>query len=209
MSSISRNYITQTHSGISGHLLLPLLEHQSHPSETHYHPLTLSRKKLLHTHGSAPYIDSSYSHGLNLTIYTDGQGSCSLSGIEITVDWWATIGRWGGRYGAPTAAWAVGVVALVLYEVARTAEAHGAIPRVIDSLSTFVRTRLVGLLALSFILSFLPLPSHLWLGNRGEPLLAFLAPLMLIIAVGFVFVSWWLITLLKLPLYYLSRLFPS
>lgn len=189
--------------------MLPLLEHQSHPSEAHYHPLTLARKKLLHTHGSAPYIKTPFGHGLNLTIYTDGQGSCALSGIEITVDWWATIGRWGGRYGAPAATWAVGIVALVLFEAIRMADTRGTVPTVIDTLSVFVRTKLVKLLGASFVVSLIPLPTHLWLGNGGEPLLAFLAPLMLVAAVGLVSVSWWLITLLKFPLYYLSRLFPS
>ncbi|KAI0787198.1 PGAP1-like protein-domain-containing protein [Irpex lacteus] len=192
-----------------GELMLPLLEHQSHPSEAHYHPLTVARKKLLHTHGSAPYIKTPYGHGLNLTIYSDGQGSCILSGIEITLDWWATIGRWGGRYGAPAATWAVGIVALVLYEATRIAETRGTVPTVIDTLSVFVRTKFVKLLGASFIVSLIPLPTHLWLGNGGEPLLAFLAPLMLVAAVGLVSVSWWLVTLLKFPLYYLSRLFPA
>ncbi|KAI0701177.1 PGAP1-like protein-domain-containing protein [Cytidiella melzeri] len=190
-------------------MFLPLLEHASHPSETHYHPLTLARKKLLHTHGSAPYIDSPYTHGLNLTIYTDGEGSCAISRIGITVDWWATIGRWGGRYGAPVATWAVGVVALTLYEAARAGRASGTVPRVSDTISTLVRTRMVGLLVASCCISILPLPVHVWLGNRGEPLLVPLAPLMLLIATGLVSVSWWLVLLLQLPLYYVSRLFPS
>lgn len=189
--------------------MLPLLEHTSHPAESHYHPLTLARKKLLHTHGSAPYISSPYAHGLNLTIYTDGEGTCALSAVDITVDWWATLGRWGGRYGAPAATWAVGVVALVLYDASQTAEALGTVPRVIDSLAKFLRARLPYLLGASYFISLIPLPAHLWLGNRGEPLLAPLAPLMLLVATGLVSVSWWLVLLLKLPLHYVSRIFPS
>jgi GPI inositol-deacylase len=190
-------------------MFLPLLEHASHPSETHYHPLTLSRKKLLHTHGSAPYIQSSHTHGLNLTLYTDGGRTCPLAGVELTVDWWASIGRWGGRYGPPVAAWAVGVVSLILFQSAMTAEATGTMPRVIDTLSAFVSTKLPGLLVASFVFSFIPLPVHLWLGNKGEPLLAPLAPIMFLAATGLVSVSCWLITILKYPLYYLSHLFPS
>ncbi|KAJ3555841.1 hypothetical protein NM688_g2357 [Phlebia brevispora] len=188
-------------------LLNPLVQHTSHPSETHYYPLSSSSPILLHTHGAAPFISSPYNHGLNLTIYTSGEGGCVLKDLEITVDWWTTIGRWGVRYAAPTATWAVAIIAVVLFDAWGTLESSGMMPDVAASLSVFVTTRLGWLLPLSFAISFLPFPVDVWLGNEGEPVLAPLAPLMLLTATGLVCASWWLVTLLELPLTRIHRLF--
>ena len=88
-------------------VFLPLLTHQSHPSETNYFPLTptLSRRILLHSHSAAPYVASNHSTGHVLTIHSSGE--CGVNELELGVDWWATIGRWGTRYGTAAACWAV------------------------------------------------------------------------------------------------------
>ena len=174
----------------------------------HHYPLTLTRRILLHTHASGPYIDSDFTHGLNLTIYSSGESACSIHSIDIAVDWWATFGRWGVRYAAPAVSWSVGVVALVLYESSQTAEISGAVPDVMDALSTFARKRLIKLIVASYVISFLPLPSSFWLGNQGEPLLAPIAPLLLLTSAGLVCVSWWLICILERALSFVTRMVP-
>lgn len=96
-------------------LLMPLLQHTSHPSETHYFPLLKTNHNspiLLHTHASAPYVPSTYSRGLNLTIHSPGE--CKVERIDIKLDSWGTIGRWGVRYWSAVGSWAVGVVTLMI-----------------------------------------------------------------------------------------------
>ncbi|KAF7792832.1 hypothetical protein EIP86_003933 [Pleurotus ostreatoroseus] len=180
--------------------LNPLVQHTSHPSETHYYPLASKTPILLHTHGAGPFISSPYTRGLNLTIFTSGEGGCILKDVGVTVDWWATIGRWGVRYTAPAATWAVAIVAVVLYDAWGVLEGSSMMPDVKQSLSAFVRRRLPWLLLLSFIVSFVPFPEHVWLGNGGEPMFAALAPSMLLVATGLVIVSWWVLGVLSWPL---------
>lgn len=189
--------------------LNPLIQHTSHPSETHYYPLASKTPILLHTHGAGPFIPSPYGHGLNLTIYTSGEGGCVLKDVAITVDWWATIGRWGIRYTAPTATWAVGIVAVVLFDAWGAFEGGNSMPDVQQSLSSFVRWRLPWLLLLCFTFSFIPFRAHVWLGNEGEPMLAILAPLMLLVATGLVIVSWWVLSSLSWSLTRLHRMVNS
>ena len=100
--------------------------HTSHPFETHYFPLMHSppRALLLHTHSSGPYtsdIHSTSSRGLNLTIYSLSSSSC-ITGVDIEIDWWSTVGRWGSRYLMTVLSWAVGVVALILFGVWEAAD---------------------------------------------------------------------------------------
>lgn len=100
-------------------LLSPLLVHTSHVSETHYFPLALTspRRILLHTHGSAPYIQSNLGEGVELVIYSAINGcSVQLRGFDLYIDWLATLGRWPSRYFTTIVCWAVGIVALVVYE---------------------------------------------------------------------------------------------
>lgn len=106
-------------------VFLPLLTHQSHPSETHYFPLapTFSRRILLHSHSAAPYVASDHSSGHALTIHSSGE--CSVNELELSVDWWATIGRWGTRYGTAAACWAVGIVAILMWDTWRVVEGGG------------------------------------------------------------------------------------
>lgn len=179
------------------------MQYTSHPSETHYFALASTSPILLHTHGAAPFVPSRHTHGLNLTIYTSGEGGCVLRGLKVTVDWWATIGRWGVRYAAPATGWAVGIVAIILFDAWGTLECSGVMPDVMSSLSAFIRKRLSWLLLLSSLISFIPLPVQIWLGNGGEPMLVGLAPLLLLIATGLVSISWWMITLLKWSLAWL------
>ena len=53
---------------------------------------------------------------------------------------------------------------------------------------------------LSLALALLPLPASYYLGNKGEPLLAVIAPLLLIIALGLVCASWWLLLAIMWPI---------
>ena len=43
---------------------------------------------------------------------------------------------------------------------------------------------------MSVVVSFVPLPAGMWLGNVGEPVLAGLASVLLVVVFGLVCVSW-------------------
>lgn len=190
---------------LSETLLAPLLQHTSHPAETHYFPLKSAAPILLHTHASAPFVSSQYSHSLNLTIYTTGESQCMPRKLEVTVDVWATLGRWGTRLAAPAASWAVAVVGLLMHDSWSILQTHGTTPTLSGSLTAFTHNRLPWLTALSFAISFVPLPSDMWLGNRGEWSLAAIAPLMMLTVTGLVSVIWWLLTILMWPIQRFSR----
>lgn len=66
-------------------------------------------------------------------------------------------------------------------------------PSVTESLSTLNKNLLPRFLALSFVVSFLPLPSYVWLGNIGEPVFSLLAPLIIAMCAGLVNLSWWIL----------------
>lgn len=153
-------------------------------------------------------MQSSYTHGLNLTIYSAGESGCVIDKLDLSVDVWATLGRWGTRYAAPAASWAVAVVATLLFDAWRTAETVGTMPSVGASLAVFVRARLPILLPVLLFVSFFPLPVDMWLGNRGEWLLAPIAPLLLLTVSGLVAVSWVVVLTLMWPLRALSKRFP-
>lgn len=61
----------------------------------------------------------------------------------------------------------------------------------------------------SYIVACLPLPSKYYLGNRGEFLLAPIAPLLLLIVTGLVSISWWILLLLMWPIGRIGILFPK
>lgn len=187
----------------------PLLQYTSHPFETHYFPLAPNTAVFLHTHASAPFVPSVYTHGLNLTIYNTGEGGCSVERIELSLDIWATLGRWGVRYAGPAASWAIGVVGILLYDAWKSTDILGTVPSVGASLATFVRRRLPILLVLSTIMSLLPLPTDMWLGNNGEWTLAAIAPTLLFAITGLVAVSWLVILVMMWPLRILSKRFAS
>lgn len=79
-------------------------------------------------------------------------------------------------------------------------------PTIEQSLSRFGRQKLPKLLLGSFLVSFVPLYGDLYLGNRGEPLLSLIAPLILLVATGLVFVSWWALVVLMWPLGKIARM---
>ncbi|KAF7355691.1 GPI inositol-deacylase [Mycena sanguinolenta] len=195
-------------------LLAPLLVHTSHPSETHYFPLTVfpSHRILLHTHAAAPHVHSERagSPGLRFTIYSSGSLSCKsdLVGFDLTIDWSATLGRWASRYFTVVPTWAVGVVAVILFQAWGASEANGPtsqVPTVEQSLASFTGKPLQGLLLCSIVLSAVPLPESFYLGNRGQPLFSIIAPLLLLISTGFVCLSWWMLQALIWPLGKLGR----
>ena len=63
--------------------------------------------------------------------------------------------------------------------------------QIFERLTSFIPRR-----SLDFVLiSLVPLPKELWLGNSGEPYLMFVAPLVLIMSTGVVFLSWFIIRL--------------
>ncbi|KAJ6515465.1 PGAP1-like protein-domain-containing protein [Mycena sanguinolenta] len=190
-------------------LLAPLLVHTSHPSETHYFPLTVlpSHRILLHTHAAAPHIHSerSVSPGLRFTIYSSGSTSCKsdLVGFDLSIDWLATLGRWASRYFTVVPTWAIGVVAIILYQAWGASEAN--LPTVEQSLASFTGKPLQRLLLCSVAFSLVPLPEIFYLGNRGQPLFSAIAPLLLLISTGFVCLSWWMLQALIWPLGKLRR----
>lgn len=100
-------------------LLPPLLQHTSHPSETHYFPLAPDATRpspiLLHSHASGPFVPrTTPSRGFKLRVYASGE--CFPSSLSLQIDWWGTLGRWGTRYAPAAISWAVGIVALVLFD---------------------------------------------------------------------------------------------
>ena len=80
-------------------------------------------------------------------------------------------------------------------------------PATYQSLSTYSCKTLKKLMLVSFLVSFLPLPAGYYLGNEGEMMFAPIAPLLLLIASGLVFVSWWVLVILMWPLGKLGILF--
>lgn len=101
--------------------LAPLLVHTSHSVETHYYPLVTAgnRRILLHTHYPAPYHSrrEGEREGLHLTILSSGSSSCidRLKGLEISIDWSASLGRWASRYLITVVSWAAGISAMLLF----------------------------------------------------------------------------------------------
>ncbi|KAK1227266.1 hypothetical protein PQX77_009753 [Marasmius sp. AFHP31] len=168
-------------------LLNPLLVHTSHPSETHYFPLTLPqpRRILLHTHRAAPYIHSRDTDGLKIVVYSSDL-SGHLEGLHLDIDWMGTLGRWSSRYFTTLPCWVVGVVSLVFFEAFSFGDRGAPIPSVLQSLKFFSCTTYPKLLVASFIVSLLPLPEEYYLGNAGEYLFALIAPLLLTLATGLV-----------------------
>ncbi|KAJ7682382.1 PGAP1-like protein-domain-containing protein [Mycena polygramma] len=192
-------------------LLAPLLVHTSHPSETHYFPLTVlpSHRILLHTHTAAPHVHSEHTlpPGLHFSVYSSGSLGCKseFAGLDLSIDWPATLGRWTSRYFTVLPTWAIGVVAVIVFQAWGTGDSPAPVPTVEQSLAVFIGKPLQRLLLSSVVLSFVPLPEKLYLGNRGEPLFFAIGPLLLLISSGFVCVSWWMLQVFMWPLGKLGR----
>ena len=75
-----------------------------------------------------------------------------------------------------------------------------AMPTVGQSLNTYVKIYYPRLTAALFVLSFVPLPEGLLLGNRGEPLLSLVVPFFLFISSGLVVLSYGFLRLFLWPL---------
>ncbi|KZT71514.1 PGAP1-domain-containing protein [Daedalea quercina L-15889] len=173
-------------------LMPPLLEHSSDHAETHYFSLLQNDRHhqvLLHSHASGPFISAPL-HGFNLTLYTSNDQPCAVRSLRISINWWGTLGRWGTRYAQAVVAWSIGVVALALHHAWGAGKGLGTVPAVSQSLSYFATRLLLKMLALAFVVSLLPLPTGMWLGNVGAPVLVGLAPMLLLVAVGLACVSW-------------------
>ncbi|KAF7332412.1 GPI inositol-deacylase [Mycena kentingensis (nom. inval.)] len=192
-------------------LFAPLLAYTSQPAETHYFPLLVppARKILLHTHSSAPHvhIDGVSPRGVDFSIYASGPSGCksTLVGFDINIDWSSSFGRLASRYFAVIPVWATGIVAFILFQAWGHADVGAAVPTIEESISAFIGAPLRRSLFVSIVLSVVPLPETVYLGNRGELLLTGIAPLLLLISTGFVCASWYLLRLLLWPLSKLSR----
>ncbi|KAL1664296.1 PGAP1-like protein-domain-containing protein [Schizophyllum commune] len=187
-------------------LLQPLLSHTSHPCETHYFPLRpeQDRNVLLHTHLPAPYIhDPRPQPGITFSIYSSGSTGCQheLAGIRISIDWPTTVGRWTTRYFTTLATWCVAIVALTIFVAWSEAERTGVpVASVPYSLEHFIGVHMRKLVLACFVMSFAPLPESLYLGTRGEPLFAPISALLIALAGGLVYASWWLLVALMWPI---------
>ncbi|KAF5393191.1 hypothetical protein D9757_001207 [Collybiopsis confluens] len=205
--------------------LWPLLVHSSHPSETHYYTLSnyftsvssqgVTSNILLHTHGSAPYIESVaglFSEGVEVVIYS-AFGACprQLLGFHVAIDWTATLGRWPARYLTTIVCWAIGIVSLIVFEAWGSGESDHtpSVPPVTRSLREFGQRRLPRLLLASLLIALLPLSEQFFLGNGGNWIYAPMAPLLLLIASGLVCASWGLLLLLMWPVGKIGNIFSA
>jgi GPI inositol-deacylase len=81
------------------------------------------------------------------------------------------------------------------------------VPPVVDELAEFCRRPLPRLLVLSFLIALIPLPRIFYTGNAGEPALAIIAPILLLLSSSLVCVSYFLLRGIIWPLQKMSRLF--
>ncbi|KZT05617.1 PGAP1-domain-containing protein [Laetiporus sulphureus 93-53] len=175
---------------------VPILQHTSHQSETHYFsldPHSPRKPILLHSHASGPFLPPTApaaGKGFNLTVYSSDERGCALESMVLTVDWWGSLGRWAGRYAQAAVAWGVGICALILHYAWSVTEAGGPSPSIVHSLAHIVSYVLPRLLPASIVISLLPLPESLWLGNAGEPAFAIIAPILLGVTVGLIAITW-------------------
>ncbi|KAH8824741.1 PGAP1-like protein-domain-containing protein [Flagelloscypha sp. PMI_526] len=191
----------------SASLMPPLLEHTSSPSETHYFPIRDSTNVLLHTHGAAPFIESDPNNGVEFTIYTTERPECVRGDkLVIRIDWTATLGRWTNRYFTTVLAWSIGIVLLVMFESLKMLDVQGSVPSVGQSIARFTRTTFPKLVAILFVVSFVPLPEWYLVGNQGLILFTPLTPILLVLSLGLVSVVWGVLNIILYPLEKLARL---
>ena len=70
------------------------------------------------------------------------------------------------------------------------------LPMLGQALSTFIKSLLPRLTLISSLMTVLPLPTSAYLGLSGEPLLFFLAPILVLLSAGLVIITFWLLSLL-------------
>lgn len=75
-----------------------------------------------------------------------------------------------------------------------------------SSLGHFIGAHIRKLVMACFVVSLVPLPESYYLGTRGEPLFAPISVLLIALAGGLVYVSWWLLVALMWPIGKIARL---
>ncbi|KAH0840233.1 PGAP1-like protein-domain-containing protein [Lanmaoa asiatica] len=176
-------------------------------SEIHYYRLASDQPIFLHTHSSAPYIPlirPTPSRGLNIAIHSFGPSCQDVTGVFLSVDWWASVGRMGTRYPTTLLSWSVGIVSLSLFH---SWHVDGQQLSVRESLGVFVRHRMPALMVVTGMIALLPWGPNYYLGIGDDlgVLRAVLAVLLVGVAVGMVCVSWWVLVVLMWPLRWLGR----
>jgi len=198
--------------------------------ETQYYPInTPDHPILIHAHTSGPYMPSlnSTQKALDFVIYSSGSIGCNMRGFSLTIDWPTTLGRLALRYPTTLLTWSIGVVAIILFTAWGIGDFGGgksvycfiaenprvqfnsAMPSVGQSLVLYSRRTLGKLLLTSVLVALLPIPADYYLGTGGEILFAPIAPVLVLIASGLVFVSWGLLKSLIWLLAILKRFIPG
>jgi glycosylphosphatidylinositol deacylase len=173
-------------------LLHPLLTLQS-PHEAHHHPLHPSfPPALLHAHAGGPYLPSPV-RGLNITVHGSAPSACRPTHLELTLDAWATVGRWGARLWPSLAASGVAFAALAFFTLLSTTPAGTPAPALAGTLHSLTTCRLGPLMLGALGTALLPLPPTLALGTAGHPLFAPLAPLVVFCGAGLLVLSSYLL----------------
>ncbi|TFK66578.1 PGAP1-domain-containing protein [Pluteus cervinus] len=204
--------IVQGESHCAEPLLSPLLLHQSSQFEAHYFPLIKAhdRRILIHSHLSGPYVAPlpGSPSGIQFDILATGSQSCGIGvvGLKFELDWTASLGRLAMRYPTTVLTWMIGVASLIIFDAWGASEGTNApLSPVSASLSFYSGTRLVQVMLVSFVMGFVPLPEKYYLGTRGEPIFALLAPFILLLASGLVFIVWGVLSVLMWPFGILGR----
>jgi len=167
---------------------------------------------------------------VHLTIYSSGTASCisGLKGLEISIDWYATLGRCASRYLTTTIAWAAGVSSLTLFLGLGKYDRGGALcmlssqllmnfclirsfiapmPSLDQSMRRYSQLLWRSFLPMSLLASFMPWPTKLYLGLGIAGPFAPLAPLILLTASGLVIAIWWILIGFKWLLRPVGRVF--
>ena len=204
--------------------------HTPQSMETQYYPInTPDRPILIHAHASGPYMPSlEFSQkALDFVIYSSGSIGCNTLGFSLAVDWPTTLGRWALRYPTTLITWSIGIVSIILFTSWGIGDFGGgksvsrfvtgnlcvqfdpAMPSVGQSLFIYSRRTLSKLLLTSVLVALLPIPPGYYLGTGGEILFAPIAPVLVLLASGLVFVSWGLLKCLIWLLAMLKRFIPG
>ena len=71
----------------------------------------------------------SHAPSLNFTIFSSGESTCreEFSTLEISFDWYATLGRCASRYLHTVISWAAGIVSIIIF-IAWGREEQGGAP---------------------------------------------------------------------------------
>ncbi|KZW04344.1 PGAP1-domain-containing protein [Exidia glandulosa HHB12029] len=163
----------------------PVALHQSSMAELHLHPLYPRSSTRIHSHASGPFIPRrEVALGTELTVLTTGD--CVVSRIDVSVDWWHSLGIWATRYWGAIATWGVGIVAIAILRAWSVASRTGSSPSLSVTLDWIGSRLLPGLAASLSVLAIVPLPVDALLGNSGDIRLALLPALVTVAAFTYV-----------------------